>query len=127
MSWYLISLKKEHPNHSSNTFWLAVENDVDLDNILKQQGLTKKDVKIKKQKSSPFDEKKPVIDKESNLDGMQGLSSQVFDENPTKMGVEETKKTVKEIMDLRDQANDIVESTDEPETTKIEGDENAKG
>ena len=30
-------------------------------------------------------------------------------------------------MDLRDQANDIVESTDEPETTKIEGDENAKG
>ena len=44
MSWYQISLKKEHPNHSSNTFWLAVENDVDLDNLLKQQGLTKKDV-----------------------------------------------------------------------------------
>ena len=127
MDWYKITVKEKHQMEGKpNQFWLAVERKADLVSLLKKQGFEEKHLDFEKQKHPPFDSKKPKLDPKRDLDGVGGLSSQVFDEKPNLVSDEKTKKTVSEIMKLRDKANTILEDTDTKTKTKTKGETDAK-
>tara|TARA_Y100000593_G_scaffold47358_1_gene89797 strand:- start:3170 stop:3544 length:375 start_codon:yes stop_codon:yes gene_type:complete len=120
MSWYKIKVKEKYQKDGvPPIFYLSAETKKVLNDLVKKQGYGTKEIDIEKQKKNPFDTKKPVIEKK-NLDGVSGLSSQVFDEKPD---FTEEKKTIAQMQKLRDDANTILEKTD---NKKTEGEENAK-